>query len=98
MDDNQNNGDQHQPNADQTDELDAIKRETVAALAPLVHELDTDPERKFELCMVALRNGQDTSLLRTALDAARAIDDKQTKAEYLLEIIDEINYRQQQSS
>ena len=98
MDDNQNsdNGNnQEQPVNNTADKLDSTKKRALESLAPLLGSLNVDPERKFEICMNAIRFTDNKDLVETALEAAEAIEEKGTKAEALVELITEINYLQQ---
>lgn len=76
----------------QTVDTATVKRQALAALAPLLGSLQTNPERKFEICMSAMRFTDDASLAAVALDAALAIEDNGPKAEALVELINEIDY------
>lgn len=76
--------------------LDEVKRRALEALAPTLSSLeDMDPERKYSLCINALRATDNESLAEPALEAALQIADQSTKAEALIEIITEVNYLQQ---
>ena len=81
---------------DATDELDAAKREALLALAPLLSNLpDISPERKFEICINAIRFTDDKDLVKPALEAAQSIKESGAKAEALVELVNEINYLKQ---
>ena len=79
-------------NDPQAVDTSAVKRQALAALAPLLGSLQTNPERKFEICMSALRFTDDANLAAVALEAALAIEDNGPKAEALVELINEIDY------
>lgn len=76
-------------------ELDSVKKRALQALTPLLGSLDVDPERKFDICISAMRFTDNKDLAATALDTALAIKEDGTKAEALVELINEINYLQQ---
>ncbi|CAN5175577.1 hypothetical protein BH09PAT3_BH09PAT3_6510 [soil metagenome] len=100
MDENQS--EQNVPNNEQpdapvavVDKLEDAKKQAMTALAPLIGSLDVDPEKKFEICMNTIRLTNDRELVSTALQAALSIDEENVKAEALVELINEINYLQQ---
>ncbi|MEO8911895.1 MAG: hypothetical protein ABI303_02835 [Candidatus Saccharimonas sp.] len=73
--------------------LDQVKKEALQALTPIVDEIkDMDPERKFEICISAIRSTDNKDLAEAALKAALGIEDSTSKAEALVELITEINY------
>lgn len=77
-------------------ELDTIKRRALEALVPLMHDMqEVDTERKFDLCISAMRFTDNKELAAVALEAALAIESNGTKAEALVTLINEINYLQQ---
>jgi hypothetical protein len=78
----------------QNDFLDGVKKRALESLTPLLGSLDTDPERKFDICINAMRLTDNKGLADTALSAALAIEEKGTKAEALVELVNEINYLQ----
>jgi hypothetical protein len=100
MDDDQNyqasdnTQDSPQPTTNDGDaNLDSIKTKAIEALTPIIDSLDNmDPERKFDICLTALRYTDNHHLAESALNAAMAIQEKGTKAEALVELINEINY------
>lgn len=75
--------------------LDSVKKRALEALTPLIDGLDLDAERKFDICMSALRFTDNKDLADVALNAALAIEEKGAKAEALVELVNEINYLQQ---
>lgn len=82
--------------APETDQhLTEAKKRALAALVPLMGDLEVDPEQKFNMCMNAIRSTDNKELVPAALDAALAIEDKRAKAEALVELVNEINYLQQ---
>jgi hypothetical protein len=73
-------------------DLESIKTSALQGLAPLVSELDQEPEEKYRTLMMLIQSSDDQSLVKDAYDAAEKIEDKKAKAEALLNIINEINY------
>jgi 3-methyladenine DNA glycosylase/8-oxoguanine DNA glycosylase len=80
----------------QNDHLEDVKRQAMHALTPLLADIkEMDPERKFDICMSAMRYTDNKELANAALEAALDINENGTKAEALVELINEINYLQQ---
>ena len=75
-----------------SDELDKIKNEALSKLAPVVDLLDQNPEDKYHTLMMVIQSSDDQSLIKSAYEAASKIDDEKTRAEALLNIVNEINY------
>jgi hypothetical protein len=73
-------------------ELLGIKQDALNALSPLVGSLDQSPEEKFRTTMMLIQASDDRSLVRVAYEAAQAIVDDKSKAQALLDVINEINY------
>jgi len=69
-----------------------IKRQALQQLSPLVGHLDQSPEEKFKTTMMMIQAADDKSLVQTAYDAAQQITDEKTRAQPLLDVINEINY------
>jgi hypothetical protein len=81
--------------ADQADLID-IKQSALKQLTPLVGHLNQTPEEKFRTTMMMIQASDDQSLIKEAYAAAQSITDEKTKAQALLDIINEINYFTQQ--
>jgi hypothetical protein len=101
MDEDQNNNaqdQQGQPDQGQNknNELDNARTRASQALAPLLSSLDTDPQDKFEMSLNAIRLTSDPSLVNAALDTALTIEDPTERATALMDLINEINYLQQE--
>lgn len=79
-----------------SDDLLDIKQEALQALSPLVGHLQQSPEEKFRTTMMMIQASDDQSLLREAYDAAKQIEDEKTRAQALLDVVNEINYFTQQ--
>lgn len=75
-----------------SNDLDAIRKEALIELRPLVETLDLAPEEKFDIYLLLLRSTDDTSLIAPAHEAAKNIADESKKAEALLDIIKEIDF------
>lgn len=88
--------DEHLLTTGSNDNLLAIKQSALQQLSPLVDHLEQTPEEKFRTTMMMIQASDDQSLIQTAYDAAKAITDDKTRAQALLDIINEINYFTQQ--
>lgn len=86
------------PAADVPDANDLIdiKQQALTQLSPLIGHLDQSPEEKFRTTMMMIQASDDQSLIRSAYDAAQQIEDEKTRAQALLDIVNEINYFTQQ--
>ena len=73
-------------------DLDAIKKDALSELRPLVDKLDVSPEEKFDTYLLLLRSTDDKALIGPAHEAARGIADEARRAQALLDIIKEIDY------
>jgi hypothetical protein len=85
------------PDADE-DELFDIKQQALHSLAPLVDKLDQSPEEKFKTTMMLIQASDNADLIKEAYDAANAISDEKTRAQALLDVVNEINYFTQHPS
>jgi hypothetical protein len=74
------------------DDLLQIKQQALGQLSPLVGHLDQSPEEKFRTTMMMLQATDDKGLVQMAFDAAQKIEDEKTRAQALLDVINEINY------
>ena len=77
-------------------ELLELKQKALQQLSPLVGQLDQTPEEKFRTTMMMIQASDDQSLLKSAYESAQQITDEKTKAQALLDIVNEINYFTQQ--
>lgn len=75
-----------------TNALLDIKQHALQELSPLVGHLEQSPEEKFRTTMMMIQASDDQSLIKSAYEAALAIGDEKTKAQALLDIVNEINY------
>lgn len=73
-------------------DLDAIKKDALQELRPLVDKLNVSPEDKFDTYLLLLRSTDDKALIAPAHTAAQAITDETRRAQALLDIIKEIDY------
>lgn len=80
------------PPAHSANDLLDIKQQALQQLTPLVGHLDQNPEEKFRTTMMMIQASDDQSLIKVAYDAAQQISDEKTKAQALLDIVNEINY------
>ena len=63
-----------------------------ALSTPLIGHLDQSPEERFKTTMMMIQASDDQSLVATAYEAAQGISDEKTRAQALLDIVNEINY------
>ena len=73
-------------------ELMSLKQQALQQLSPLVGHLDQTPEEKFRTTMMMIQASDDSTLVKAAFEAAQAISDDKTRAQALLDVINEINY------
>lgn len=74
------------------DELLTLKQQALQQLSPLVGHLDQTPEEKFRTTMMMIQSSDNQSLIKEAYAAAQQISDDKTRAQALLDIVNEINY------
>ena len=74
----------------------SMKQEALQHLTPLVNHLDQSPEEKFRTVMMMIQASDDQSKLNEAFEIAKQITDDKTRAQALLDVINEINYFTQQ--
>ncbi len=74
------------------EELEAIKKEALAELKPLVDKLELPPEEKFDILLLIIRSTDDEELVNKAHTTATEIADETRKAQALLDIIKEVDY------
>jgi len=77
---------------DNTNDLLDIKTQALKELSPLVGHLDQSPEEKFRTTMMMIQASDNQALIQTAYEAAKSISDEKTRAQALLDIVNEINY------
>lgn len=78
--------------------LEAIKKDALTELRPLVDKLNLSPEDKFDTLLLIIRSTDDKSLVPQAHEAAKMIEDDSRRAEALLDVIKEIDYFSQPAS
>jgi len=79
------------------DDLMSIKQGALQDLKPLVGHLDQSAEERFRMTMMMIQATDDQGLIPDAYDAAKAIEDEKTRAQALLDVVNEINYFTQQN-
>ena len=79
-------------------DLLSIKQHALQQLSPLVSHLDQTPEEKFHTTMMMIQAADNQDLIKDAYEAAEKITDEKTRAQALLDIINEINYFTQHST
>ena len=77
---------------DSNDDLIDIKQEALGKLSPLIGHLDQSPDEKFRTLMMMIQASDDQSLVKQAYETALKIDEEKTRAQALLDIVNEINY------
>jgi hypothetical protein len=75
-----------------TDELLDIKQQALQQLTPLVGHLEQSPEEKFRTTMMMIQASDNAELIKAAYESAMQIPDEKTRAQALLDIVNEINY------
>lgn len=71
-------------------DMGKLKQQALAALAPIVSELDVSQEQKYHTVMEAAEANDDMSFLPNAFDMAKSIEDEKTRAKALQEILDRL--------
>lgn len=79
------------------DDLMNIKQSALQDLKPLVGHLDQSAEERFRMTMMMIQATDDQSLIPDAYEAAKSIEDEKTRAQALLDVVNEINYFSQQN-
>lgn len=79
-----------------SDELLDIKQNALQQLTPLLGHLDQSPEERFRTTMMMIQASDNQDLLKDAYEAAQQIEDEKTRAQALLDVVNEINYFTQQ--
>jgi hypothetical protein len=74
------------------DDLLQIKQQALQQLSPLVGHLDQSAEEKFRTTMMMIQASDNQGLIKEAYAAAQEIEDEKTRAQALLDIVNEINY------
>lgn len=80
------------PTAGEDEDLLDLKKEALEELAPLIDQLDQNPEEKFKTTMMMIQATDDSNLVKLAHQAAQQIDNEKIRAQALLDIVNEINY------
>jgi hypothetical protein len=74
------------------DDLLGLKQQALQSLQPLVSKLDQSPEEKFKTTMMMMQATDNPGLVKQAYEAASQITDEKTRAQALLDVVNEINY------
>jgi hypothetical protein len=72
--------------------LESLKKDALEELRPLVDKLDLPAEEKFDTLLLIIRSTDDQSLLATAHEAAKQIENETKRAQALLDVIKEIDF------
>jgi hypothetical protein len=75
-----------------------LKQDALQKLSPLLGHLDQTPEEKFRTTMMMIQASDNQALLKDAYEAAQGIEDEKTRAQALLDVVNEINYFTQGSA
>jgi hypothetical protein len=78
------------------DDLLDLKQQALQQLTPLVDHLEQTPEEKFRTTMMMIQASDNKALLKSAYEAAHEIPDEKSRAQALLDVVNEINYFTQQ--
>lgn len=73
-------------------DLLGLKQQAIAQLSPLVGQLEQTPEEKFRTTMMMIQSTDNQGLIKDAYEAAQQITDEKSRAQALLDVINEINY------
>ncbi|HSX16713.1 MAG TPA: hypothetical protein VLH86_01270 [Patescibacteria group bacterium] len=74
------------------DDLINIKQQALQQLSPLVGHLEQTPEEKFRTTMMMIQASDNSELIKDAYAAAQQIPDEKSRAQALLDVVNEINY------
>lgn len=77
--------------------LEGIKKHALEELRPLVDKLDLPADEKFDTLLLIIRSTDDQSLVSSAYETAKLIQDETKRAQALLDVIKEIDYFANQS-
>jgi hypothetical protein len=80
------------PAVPDTNGLLDLKQDALQKLSPLLGHLDQTPEEKFRTTMMMIQASDNQALLKEAYEAAQGIEDEKTRAQALLDVVNEINY------
>lgn len=69
-----------------------IRHDALEELSPLIEKLDLPPVDKFRIIMMIIQEDDDESLVKSAYEAAHAIEDEKVRAQALFDIVNEVNY------
>lgn len=72
--------------------LAGLKQQALDHLENLTDHIDGTPEETFKTTMMMIQANDNHKLLEKALEAAKLIEDDKTRAQAMLDIINEINY------
>ncbi len=75
-----------------TDDLLGLKQQALQQLTPLLGHLDQSADERFRTTMMMIQASDNSSLLKDAYAAAQQIEDEKTRAQALLDVVNEINY------
>ncbi|HCM52063.1 TPA: hypothetical protein DIS56_02945 [Candidatus Saccharibacteria bacterium] len=73
----------------ETNRIIQVRQKALQALLQNIDQIDSEPSRRFEILMMALRTTFSEDLLEKALDAALQIEEPNSRAEALLDVLNE---------
>lgn len=74
------------------DDLINLKEQALNSLSPLLNHLDQTPEEHFKTLMMLIQASDNSGLIKEAYEAATKIQDEKSRAQALLDVVNEINY------
>ena len=78
------------------EDLVEVKQKALDELFPLIDKLDQTPAEHFKTLMMIIQASDNHTLIEKAYEIAQTIDDEKSRAQALLDIVNEINYFTQQ--
>src|SRR5205809_7008139 len=93
----EDNSAQAEPQQQMNDQalLESVRERALKALAEVMPQLEeVDPLQRFTIGINAIRSTDQLDLLEQTLKAALAIEDKEVRANSLLDLVNEVNYLQ----
>lgn len=73
-------------------DLIELKEQALNSLSPLLNHLEQTPEEHFKTLMMLIQASDNSGLLKQAYEAASKIQDEKSRAQALLDVVNEINY------
>ncbi len=80
------------PSEPSDDDLINLKEQALNSLSPLLNHLEQTPEEHFRTLMMLIQASDNSGLIKEAYEAANKITDEKSRAQALLDVVNEINY------